>query len=105
MADLIDVLLERIKTRYSELPEGLSEQQAFLRHLESLARWHAEPMDYPSPTIAFPATITISKATCHPECGVQELIVDGGIQECQRCGSLLFRHSAATYRLEKADEI
>ena len=105
MADSIDVLLERIRKRFSELPASSSAQQAFLRHLDSLAHWNAEPMDYPNPSITFPAEITIATATCHPDCGVQELIVDGGTQECQRCGGLMFRHSTAAYQLKNANKI
>ena len=97
MPNSIDALLEKVKTRFSELRPDSSAQKNLLLHLESLARWNAEPMDYPPPSKVFPSEVLIASATCHPECGAQEFIVDGSTQECQRCGGLMFRHSVASY--------
>jgi hypothetical protein len=47
--------------------------------------------------VTFPVRLTIAFAIC--KCGAKEFIVDGNTQECQTCGSLMFRTEAAEYEL------
>jgi hypothetical protein len=54
-------------------------------------------MDYPEVTANFPKAIHIAYAVCHPDCGTEELIVDGSTQLCQRCGRLMFRTEVKEY--------
>ena len=93
-----DKYFKEIKDRFSELKNSC-DQESFILNLKSLARWHNEPMDYPDTTgVRFPDSIHIAHAVCHPECGVQEFIVEGSTQKCQRCGGLLFRNDAVEYQ-------
>lgn len=94
-----DELLAKIALRYSELGPSLSRRASFLRHVQNLATWGNDPMDYPDPEVEFPIEVTVAYAVCHPDCGVQELIVEGSTQECQRCGRLLFRVESQKYLL------
>jgi hypothetical protein len=94
-----DELLCKIKDRYHELPSR-SRQQSFLRHVQSLGEWETE--DYSEAQALetspeFPAHIHVAFAVCHPSCGVQEFIVDGSTQECQRCGRQMFRTGVSRY--------
>ncbi|MBK1869986.1 hypothetical protein [Taklimakanibacter albus] len=93
----IEHLLSRIKDRYAQIKHDESRRERFLLHLESLGRWENEPMDYPDVTPEFPETVYVAYAVCHPNCGTRDLIIDGGTQECQRCGSSMFRLSAKLY--------
>lgn len=94
----LEKYFKEIEKRYSEL-ESDSEKENFIQNLASLSRWNNEPMDYPNETgIKFPETIYVAHAVCHPECGVQEFIVDGSTQRCQRCGSLMFRNEVSEYK-------
>ena len=93
--------LEAIRRRFGQL--NPNERGEFRRHLASLARWHAEPMDYPIlNNIDFPERLTVAHAVCHPECGAKEFIVEGSTQECQYCGGLMFRTKNAEYRRTRA---
>lgn len=96
----LDEIIELIKNKVGSLRDGSCEKRGFIDHLRSLARWHEEPMDYPEVShMDFPENIFIAYAVCHPECGVAEFIVDGSTQECQHCGSLMFRTEVAEYSL------
>ena len=87
-----------IEKRYSEL-ENPCDKESLLLNLDSLARWNNEPMDYPEVKgVNFPKSIHVAHAICHPDCGVQGFIIDGGTQKCQRCGSLLFRGEVVEYK-------
>jgi len=100
MSDNIDDILKAIKDRYSQLSIDNDVKIDFINHLRSIARWHNEPMDYPEiKDIKFPDSIHVAYAVCHPECGAREFIVDGSTQECQRCGSLMYRTEVVEYRL------
>ncbi len=106
MTSKIEVLLNSIRRRYEAVTESYSDsiQEAFISHLESLTRWYDEPQDYPDvKDIPFPEKISVAYAVCHPECGVKQFIVDGGTQECQRCGSLMFRTEVKKYKLIDSD--
>lgn len=98
----IDEILAAIRNRYSELPIEGPTRASFVSHLHSLSRWHQEPKDYVEPeTVDYPERIPIAFAVCHPECGRAEFIVDGSTQECQACGSLMFRVESSWYKHEK----
>lgn len=99
-------LISGLRAKMRELRSGSKQEREFLLHLESLARRYSEPMDYPKKSkVSFPPTIVISQALCHPECGTDELIVDGSTQECQNCGGIMYRTGSASYRrVEEAPE-
>ncbi len=100
MSQNIKEIFSEIEKRYSELKNSC-DKESLIQNLASLARWNNEPMDYPEPKeIDFPSTIHVAHAVCHPECGVQEYIVDGSTQKCQRCGSLMFRGEVKEYKLK-----
>jgi hypothetical protein len=102
VADELEQFIEHLRARYAALQPQSDTKRDFLAHLRSLARWHAEPQDYPEVSeIAFPDEITIAFAVCHPECGARELIVEGSTQECQSCGSLMYRTERKSYRLAR----
>jgi hypothetical protein len=102
VAEELSDLLRGIHARYAELPAGSNARRDFLAHLQSLARWHAEPNDYPKVSaVEFPTEVLVAFAICHPECGAREFIVDGSTQECQSCGGLLFRTETREYRLAR----
>lgn len=74
-----------------------------IAHMRSLARFEADPADYPEPSdVSFPERLHAAFAVCHPECGAREFVVDGSTQECQRCGGRMFRTDVAEYRLVRA---
>ena len=104
MAEQLNELLQSVQARYAELPAGSEARRDFLAHLRSLARWHAEPTDYPEAgTAEFPAHVRVALAICHPECGAREFIVDGSTQ-CQSCGGLLFRAETREYQLVRQQD-
>lgn len=97
----IDDLLEAVRRRHDELISSDYNSkiiESFRAHLSSLAKWYDEPNDYPEvDSVAFPNSIHIACAVCHPECGTVEWIVDGSTQRCQRCGASMFRTEVAEY--------
>lgn len=96
----IDKLLEPVRRCWETLPDNDDARESFLMHLNSLSRYRNEPMDYPEESKAeFPETIQIAYAVCHPECGIEQFIVDGSSQECQVCGGLSFRTKTKKYRI------
>ena len=94
----LDGLIFQIKRRYGELKAISSKRERFVDHLRSLGHWEQDSMDYPNVNPSFPETVRVAYAVCHPDCGTQELIVDGSTQECQRCGRLMFRAGTHDYR-------
>jgi hypothetical protein len=103
VSENLDALFEAIRDRYEHLGPQTHRRQSFLAHLRSLATWEADAQDYPDPgTVSFPAEVSVAYAVCHPECGRREFIVDGSTQECQHCGSLMFRTHVANYRLAES---
>ena len=95
--DGLDALISRIKKRYSELQAVPSKRERFVAHLRSLGHWEQGSMDYPDVIPIFPEKVCVAFAVCHPDCGTQELIVDGSTQECQHCGQLMFRVETQDY--------
>lgn len=94
-------LFEDIEKQYSKLKNSC-DKKSFVSSLKAIARWNEEPNDYKEPKeIQWPSSLQIAYAVCHPECGVEELIVDGSTQKCQRCGSLMFRTEVAEYKKKK----
>jgi hypothetical protein len=97
MASDLTKYFREIEKRYAELKNSC-DKESLLLNLASLARLNNEPLDYPAiENVNFPETVHIAHAVCHPECGVQEFIVDGSTQKCQRCGGLLFRNEEMEY--------
>jgi hypothetical protein len=98
VGDELDDLFEQVPGRYAVLPARSDARRDVLAHLRSLARWQAEPSDYPMvKDVSFPNALTVTFAVCHPECGAREFIVDGSTQECQHCGGLLYRSATQSY--------
>jgi hypothetical protein len=65
VADELEQLIDQLRARYMALPEHSDVQHDFLAYLRSLARWHAEPRDYPDAAeIDFPEQITVALAVC-----------------------------------------
>jgi hypothetical protein len=95
-ADL-EEMISQIRVRYAQLNNNPSRRESFLLHLRSLGQWEQDPMDYPSVTADFPESLQVAYAVCHPDCGTEELIVDGSTQECQRCGRLMYRTAIQEY--------
>jgi hypothetical protein len=96
----VDTLLSAVRARYERFGPSSSVRAEFVAHLQSLARRHEEPMDYPQDDgPAFPAVLPVAYAVCHPECGARDFIVEGSTQECSYCGGSLFRLKKAEYRL------
>lgn len=98
----IDKLLLDVERRYLEVVENFAVvyQDSFLAHVRSLARWYKPRKEEP-PLISaqFPKKILIAYAVCDVGCGQKEFIVDGGTQECQYCGSLMYRMETAEYEV------
>jgi hypothetical protein len=92
----LDQLLSELRHRYRGLRTS-QHRQSFMMHLRSLAWFNEEPMDYPDVTPHFPDAVHVAYAVCHPSCGTRELIIDGSTQECQNCGSLMFRVKTQEY--------
>ncbi len=100
MSDDIETLLDVIRKRHSELEQAPQYRETFVAHLRSFGRADTDVVDYPDPgKVAFPSRIHVAFAVCQPCCGTQEFIVDGSTQECQKCGSLMFRTDVAEYAL------
>jgi hypothetical protein len=94
--DLAD-LFARILRRWHDVRPG--SRESFIAHLRSLTRWEEGRGEPPDVEIPFPKTIWIAVAVCDVGCGRIELIVDGSTQECQHCGSIMFRTSVREYHL------
>lgn len=100
MTTVIDQLLQEIRRRYEELGPSPTKREAFLAHLRSLARWDKVRAQLPDPgPVEFPSMLHVAFAVCQPDCGCKEFIVDGSTQECQHCGSLMFRTDTKEYTL------
>jgi hypothetical protein len=92
-------LFSAIKKRYDEVAANPRRQKRFLDHVKHLGTWENELMDYPDvEAAAFPDSLWIAFAVCHPDCGVREFIVEGSTQACQRCGRNMFRTNNKEYR-------
>jgi len=102
MEHMIDILLQKIKTRYENLRENDELKDLFISHLKSLSQFQCEPMDYDeNPNVNFPEEIYVAYAVCHPECGMKDFIVDGSTQKCQQCGGTMYRTKVVKYKLAK----
>jgi hypothetical protein len=98
----LEEIFSAIRARLAETAPNSDERAAIVAHLRSLVRWNREPMDYPEPaSVAFPPTLPIAFAVCHPECGASEFLVDGSSQECEYCGGSLFRTETREYVLKE----
>lgn len=93
-----------IRRRYAELSDAQCGKRIFINRLRSLGRFDAEPNDYPVPATAeLPKELEIGFAVCHPECGNQAFVViDGGPQTCDNCGSTLCPVALAVYRKKRS---
>lgn len=87
----------RLKERYKQV-KSASSKVSFLMHLETMTRWQEAGEARIEAAAAFPPTVPIAFAVCHPTCGTAELIVEGSTQECQRCGRLMFRMETREYK-------
>ena len=101
--DGLDEVLAAIRQRYSEVSNAQCGRRIFLNRLRSLARFDAEPNDYQCPsTVELPKELEIGYAVCHPECGNQAFVViDGGPQSCDACGSTMYPVEFAVYRKKR----
>lgn len=101
MSDNLEKLFAQIRRRYEELEGGSESRKAsFLAHVRSLGEWESDREYDPDPgEVDFPESLPIAFAMCYPECGRSEFIVEGSTQECQRCGSLMYRTETKEYRL------
>lgn len=99
----LEPLIEAIRRRFSELTDERCQRRLFLNRLRNLARFGAEPMDYPEPQgVELPKELEVALAVCHPECGNQALVVvEGGPQGCDCCGGTMNPIEVGTYRLKK----
>jgi hypothetical protein len=93
----LEALITQIRRRYAGIRKGSAQEESFLLHVRSLGQWEQEPMHYPEMEADFPETVHVAYAVCHPDCGIEQLIVDGSTQECQRCGRLMFRSAFQEY--------
>jgi hypothetical protein len=96
MPEDVETLLTALRERHAQLQPAPQHLQPFVAHLKSLGRGQLDaaiPTD-PGP-VEFPDRIHVTFAVC--PCGVREFIVDGSTQECQGCGSLMFRTETAEY--------
>jgi hypothetical protein len=92
----IELLLDSVRKRWNDLAGAPEYRESLCLHLQSLGRdLTAEACD--SGGVTFPSRLSIAFAIC--KCGVKEFIVDGSTQECQNCGSLMFRTDVADYQL------
>lgn len=92
-------MFQGIKKRYSELMGNLTRAERFLDHVRNLSQWENDNHDYPLVPARFPERVYLAYAVCHPDCGAEQVIVEGGTQECQRCGRLMFRLESKAYQL------
>lgn len=101
--DGLEEALAAVRQRYAELTDAQCGRRIFLNRLRSLGRFDAEPNDYETPAAAeLPKELEIAFAVCHPECGNQAfVVVDGGPQSCDRCGSTLYPVAFAAYRKKR----
>lgn len=85
----LEELLDLLRKRYAELTDARCQRTVFLKRLRNMARFGAEPMDYPeSEGVALPKELEVALAVCHPECGNQALVVvEGGPQGCDCCAA------------------
>lgn len=99
----IESLIEAIRQRYAVLTDEQCMRRVFLNRLRNLGRFGAEPVDYRQPDEAeLPKELEIGFAVCHPECGNQAFVViDGGPQSCDACGSTMMPVATAFYRKKK----
>jgi hypothetical protein len=96
MSTNIDKLLAEIKKRYKALWDGSCKQKDYLNHIRSLAGDMTTKYIIPS-KVKFEKCIPIAFAVCNKECGYVQLIVEGGTQECQFCGGLMYRVKTKLY--------
>jgi hypothetical protein len=92
----LEAAISGIRARLAEVA-GTTRENRFLERIRALRHWENKPMDYPEVTANFLKAIHIAYAVCHPDCGTEELIVDGSTQLCQRCGRLMFRTEVKEY--------
>jgi hypothetical protein len=99
----LEPFLEALRKRYAELTDARCQRKVFLKRLGNLARFGAEPMDYPEPEgVELPKELEVALAVCHPECGNQALVVvEGGPQGCDCCGGTMYPTEVGMYRLKK----
>ena len=101
--DGLEEVLAAIRQRFSELSDTQCGRRIFLNRLRNLGRFDAEPNDYPVTAEAeLPKELEIGFAVCHPECGNQAyVVIDGGPQCCDNCGSTMLPVETATYRKKR----
>lgn len=96
MPEDIETLLGALRERYDQLQAAPQYLRPFVAHLQSLGR---DQLDAVIPADAgpakFPERLHIAFVIC--PCGVREFTVDGSTQECQSCGSLMFRTETVEY--------
>jgi len=99
----LEELLGLVRMRYAELTDERCQRKIFLKRLRNLARFGAEPMDYPEPAgVELPKELEVALAVCHPECGNLALVVvEGGPQGCDCCGGTMLPVETGTYRLKR----
>jgi hypothetical protein len=100
IGDELETLLREVRARYEHIRKNApGTEEGFLEHLRSVARYH-KPRSYPDVArVEFPPEVPITFAVCQPTCGNRQFIVEGGPQECDCCGSLMFRATRpVTYR-------
>ncbi|ATQ70978.1 hypothetical protein Ms3S1_p20840 (plasmid) [Methylosinus sp. 3S-1] len=93
-----DAVFTGIRRRFDEVKTNPRRGKSFLDHVYNLQNWEADGLTYPSVTPVFPDRIFVAYAVCQPDCGEEQLIVEGGTQECQRCGRLMFRVETMCYQ-------
>lgn len=94
MANDIEALIDSVRKRWKDLAGAPVYRNSLLLHLKSLGSDETVQVSEPR-KVTFPARISIAFAIC--KCGIREFIVDGSTQECQNCGSLMFRTKVADY--------
>lgn len=101
--DELEPLLEAIRRRFTQLTDDRCQRRVFINHLNTMACFGAEPVDYEEPEEAeLPKELEIGFAVCHPACGNQAFVViDGGPQSCDCCGGTMLPVIIGTYRLKK----
>lgn len=99
----LDPILDSIRKRFAELTDVQCQRKVFLKRLQGLTRFGAEPMDYVTPeNPELPKELEIGYAVCHPECGNQAyIVVEGGPQTCDSCGGTMMPTEMAIYRKKK----
>jgi hypothetical protein len=99
----IESFLDAIRQRYALLTDEQCMRRVFLNRLRNMGRFGDEPVDYREPAeMELPKELEIGFAVCHPECGNQAFVViDGGPQSCDACGSTMMPVAMAVYRKKK----